>query len=118
LLSLHQPHTPPSLFTVRSLSLPSNQIIAILLSIVAFHHRYFIVVDSKSGGAKQWSTLFPTTWRTSGTNSSLFAYSNRKRLQSRFYVSAKNGGNGAVVDDISETVKAHTNFVWPDNKVS
>ncbi|WJX47807.1 Nuclear pore complex subunit [Trifolium repens] len=67
-------------------------------------------------GAKQWSTLFPTTWRTSGTNSSLFAYSNRKRLQSRFYVSAKNGGNGAVVDDISETVKAHTNFVWPDNK--
>ncbi|KAK2384915.1 internal alternative NAD(P)H-ubiquinone oxidoreductase A2, mitochondrial [Trifolium repens] len=67
-------------------------------------------------GAKQWSTLFPTTWRTRGTNPSLFAYSNRKRLQSRFYASAKNGANGAVVDEISETVKAHTNFAWPDNK--
>ncbi|GAU25406.1 hypothetical protein TSUD_70580 [Trifolium subterraneum] len=73
---------------------------------VAFHR----------SGAKQWSTLFPTTWRSRRTNPSLFANSNRKRLQSRFFASAKNGGNGAVVDEISETVKAHTNFVWPDNK--
>ncbi|KEH20929.1 NADH dehydrogenase [Medicago truncatula] len=74
-------------------------------SLVAFHR-----------GAKQWSTLFPSNWRSSGTNPSLFANSNRKRLQLRFFASGKNGGNGGVVDEISETVKAHANFVWPDNK--
>lgn len=74
-------------------------------SLVAFHR-----------GAKQWSTLFPTNWRSSGTNPSLFANSNPKRLQLRFFASGKNGGNDGVVDEISETVKAHANFVWPDNK--
>ncbi|XP_058731113.1 alternative NAD(P)H-ubiquinone oxidoreductase C1, chloroplastic/mitochondrial-like [Vicia villosa] len=64
-------------------------------------------------GAKQWSTLFPSSWRTRGVNQSSFPNSIRKRLQLRFFAS---GGNGGVVDEVSETVKAHTNFVWPDNK--
>ncbi|XP_058731092.1 alternative NAD(P)H-ubiquinone oxidoreductase C1, chloroplastic/mitochondrial-like [Vicia villosa] len=71
-------------------------------TVVAFHR-----------GAKQWSTLFPSSWRTRGINPSSFPNSARKRLQLRFFAS---GGNGGVVDEISETVKAHTNFVWPDNK--
>ncbi|CAK8579026.1 unnamed protein product [Lathyrus sativus] len=67
-------------------------------------------------GAKQWSTLCPSSWRSRGINPSSFPNSTRKRLQLRFFASGKNGGNGGVVDEISETVKAHTNFVWPDNK--
>ncbi|XP_073226437.1 alternative NAD(P)H-ubiquinone oxidoreductase C1, chloroplastic/mitochondrial [Cicer arietinum] len=68
-------------------------------------------------GAKQWNTLFPCNWRSRGTYPSLFTNFTRKRLQLRFFASAKNGGNGGgVVDEISETEKAHTNFVWPDNK--
>ncbi|KAL5053227.1 hypothetical protein RYX36_033909 [Vicia faba] len=67
-------------------------------TVVAFHR-----------GAKQWSTLFPTSWTT---NPSSFPNSTRKPLQLRFFAS----GNGGAVDQISGTVKAHTNFVWPDNK--
>ncbi|CAL5214626.1 unnamed protein product [Lathyrus oleraceus] len=74
-------------------------------TVVAFHR-----------GAKQWSTLFPSSWRSRGINPSSFPNSTRKRLQLRFFASGKNGVNGGVVDEISETVKAHTDFVWPDNK--
>ncbi|KAI5384120.1 alternative NAD(P)H-ubiquinone oxidoreductase C1, chloroplastic/mitochondrial [Lathyrus oleraceus] len=74
-------------------------------TVVAFHR-----------GAKQWSTLFPSSWRSRGINPSSFPNSTRKRLPLRFFASGKNGINGGVVDEISETVKAHTDFVWPDNK--
>ncbi|XP_050917327.1 alternative NAD(P)H-ubiquinone oxidoreductase C1, chloroplastic/mitochondrial isoform X1 [Lathyrus oleraceus] len=74
-------------------------------TVVAFHR-----------GAKQWSTLFPSSWRSRGINPSSFLNSTRKRLPLRFFASEKNGVNGGVVDEISETVKAHTDFVWPDNK--
>ncbi|KAI5438637.1 hypothetical protein KIW84_024391 [Lathyrus oleraceus] len=74
-------------------------------TVVAFHR-----------GAKQWSTLFPSSWRSRGINPSSFPNSTRKRLPLRFFASGKNGVNGGVVDEISETVKAHTDFVWPDNK--
>ncbi|XP_061346847.1 alternative NAD(P)H-ubiquinone oxidoreductase C1, chloroplastic/mitochondrial [Gastrolobium bilobum] len=66
--------------------------------------------------AKQWSTLFPSCWRSRGTNSSLVANSPRKRLQLRFLASGENGGNGGVGAEISETEKAPANFVWSDNK--
>ncbi|KAJ1405020.1 hypothetical protein SESBI_26161 [Sesbania bispinosa] len=72
-------------------------------TVVAFHR-----------GAKQWSALFP---RSRGTNqSSLFANSPKKRLQLRFLATGKNGGNEGFAEEISETEKARTKFVWPDNK--
>ncbi|RDX58615.1 Alternative NAD(P)H-ubiquinone oxidoreductase C1, chloroplastic/mitochondrial [Mucuna pruriens] len=74
-------------------------------TIVSFHR-----------GAKQWNALFPSFRRSSGTGSSLFANSLRKRLQLRFFASAENGGNGGVTEVISEAEKARTNFVWPDYK--
>lgn len=68
---------------------------------------YFAV----SGGANQWSALFP---KSRGTGSSLFANSLRKRLRLRFFAS---GNNGGIVEEISEAKKEPKNFVWPDNKV-
>jgi len=65
-----------------------------------------------SGGAKQWSALFP---RSRGTGSSLFANSIGKRFRLRFFAS---GNNGGVAEEISEAEKETTNFAWPDNKVS
>uniref|UniRef100_K7L482 FAD/NAD(P)-binding domain-containing protein n=1 Tax=Glycine max TaxID=3847 RepID=K7L482_SOYBN len=69
-----------------------------------------------SGGAKQWSALFPSFRRSRGAGSSLFASSLRKRLQLRFFASGENGGTGGAVEEISEAEKEPTNFAWPDNK--
>lgn len=74
-------------------------------SVIAFHR-----------GAKQWSALFPSFRRTTGTASSLFASSLRKRLQLRFSASAETGGSGGVAEEISEAEKEPTNFAWPDYK--
>lgn len=74
-------------------------------TVVAFHR-----------GAKQWSALIPNFRRSRGIGSSVFSSSLRKRLQLRFFASGENGGNGGVLEEISEAEKEPTNFAWPDNK--